>query len=206
MKVVLNTAYLGNIQYYAAIKNADEVLIEVCDHYEKQSYRNRCEIYGANGLLKLVIPLERKGKRIPVKNVKMDHEQKWRHEHWRSLASAYRSSPYFEYYEDHLEPFFKKEYECLAEFNQLLQEKILNLLQIDTPISYTTEYNKEYDGYLDLREKIHPRNKPSLQIPVEGYMQVFDAKCGFISNLSIVDLMFNEGPRGVVLLNNVNLD
>ncbi len=205
MKVILNSVYLGNIQYYAAIKNADEVIIEVCDHYEKQSYRNRCEIYGANGLLKLIIPLERRGKRIPVNSIKMDNEQRWRHEHWRSLASAYRSSPYFEYYEDHFEPFFKKEYERLSEFNQLLQEKILTLLQIDTPITYTTEYHKNYEGYLDLREKIHPRHKPMEQIPPEGYTQVFEDKCGFIPNLSIVDLMFNEGPRGVLLLKNVKI-
>jgi hypothetical protein len=200
MRVVLNSVYLGNIQYYTALKNADEVIIEVCDHYEKQSYRNRCEIYGANGLLKLIIPLERKGKRVPLHDVKIDNEQRWRHEHWRSLASAYRSSPYFEYYEDHFEPFFKKEFASLSEFNQALQEKILTLLQIETPVTFSTEYQKEYEGFVDLREKIHPRNKPTGQIPSEGYTQVFEDKCGFISNLSIVDLMFNEGPRGVLLL------
>lgn len=199
-KIVLNSVYLGNIQYFTALKNADEVLIEIYDHYEKQSFRNRTEIYGANGLLKLIIPLERRGKRMPMNSVKLDNDQRWRFEHWRSLESAYRSSPYFEYYEDHFEPFFKKEYTYLAEFNQLLQEKVLSLLQIDTKISYTTSYEKTHEGYTDLRNTIHPRLKPNEQIPAAGYYQVFDAKCGFIPNLSILDLMFNEGPRGVSLL------
>ena len=96
MKVILNTNYFGNIHYFSVFKNADEVLIEVCDHYEKQSYRNRTEIYGANGLLKLVIPLNRQGKRTVVKDVLIDNSQKWQNEHWRSIQSAYRSSPYFE--------------------------------------------------------------------------------------------------------------
>ena len=199
-KVILNSVYLGNLAYYTALKNADEVLIEECEHYEKQSFRNRTEIYGANGLLKLIIPLERKGRRTPLNTVKIDNEQRWRFEHWRSLESAYRSSPYFEYYEDHFEPFFKKEYTLLTDFNRELQETILKFLQIDTTISYTTEYHKTYDGYTDLREKIHPRIKPEPQVPKEPYYQVFDSKCGFIPNLSILDLMFNEGPRGVALL------
>jgi hypothetical protein len=201
VKVILNSVYLGNIAYYSALKNADEALIEVCDHYEKQSYRNRTEIYGANGLLKLIIPLERRGKRMPLHTVKIDNEQRWRFEHWRSLESAYRSSPYFEYYEDHFAPFYSKNYTYLGEFNQLLQEKVIQLLKIETKISYTTEYHKEYGSdYLDLRNKIHPRIKPEPQMPTENYYQVFDAKCGFIPNLSILDLMFNEGPRGIAFL------
>lgn len=199
MKVILGSHYTGNIAYYKALKNADEALIEINDHYEKQSYRNRAEIYGANGKLKLILPLERRGTRTPMKNIKLDNSQNWQKLHWRSLESAYRSSPYFEYYERHFEPFYSQSYENLIDFNRDLFEKITTLLEIDTPVSYTEKYEKEYDGYEDLREIIHPKvDHPKNSIDFE-YMQVFDMKYGFIPNLSILDLMFNEGPRCVTL-------
>ncbi len=200
MKVLLGSHYTGNIAYYKALKQADEALIEVHDHYEKQSYRNRCEIYGANGKLKLILPLERRGSRTPMNEVKLDATQQWQKLHWRSLESAYRSSPYFEYYESHFAPFYQATYESLTELNQAIFEKVTTLLQIDTPVTYTTKYEKAYEGYEDLREVIHPKvNDPRNSIDFE-YMQVFDMKYGFIPNLSILDLMFNEGPRGVTLL------
>lgn len=201
MKVVLGSQYTGNIAYFSALKNAEEALIEVHDHYEKQTFRNRCEIYGANGKLKLTLPLVRQGKRIPLTNVKIDNSQDWQKLHWRSFQSAYRSSPYFEYYESHFETFFNQPYESLVELNKALLEKITTLLQIEVPITYTESYQKEYEGYEDLREiispkvKDHPRNRINFE-----YMQVFDMKYGFIPNLSILDLMFNEGPRCVTLL------
>lgn len=200
MKVILGSHYTGNIAYYKALKNADEALIEINDHYEKQSYRNRAEIYGANGKLKLILPLERRGTRTPMKEIKLDNTQNWQKLHWRSLESAYRSSPYFEYYESHFEPFYNQPYDNLIDLNIGLFEKITSLLEIDTPVSYTEKYEKEYEGYEDLREIIHPKvNHPKNSIDFD-YMQVFDMKYGFIPNLSMLDLMFNEGPRCVSLL------
>ncbi len=197
MKAILNTNYFGNIQYFSVLKNADEVLIEIQDHYEKQSYRNRTEIYGANGLLKLIIPLNRQGKRTLVKDLLIDNTQKWQNEHWRSIQSAYRSSPYFEYYEDHFEAIYKKKHENLLDLNTLLLEKIVSLLKIETKISYTQEYQKTYEGFEDYREVIHPRHKPSENFPKTPYVQVFQEKCGFIPNLSVMDILFNEGPSAV---------
>lgn len=200
MKVILGSQYTGNIAYYKALKNADEALIEINDHYEKQSFRSRCEIYGANGKLNLILPLQRRGTRTPLKEVMLDNSQDWQKLHWRSLASAYRSSPYFEYYEQHFEPFFQQPYERLVDLNNGLFEKIKQLLEINTPIRYTEKYEKSYEGFEDLREILHPKViHEKNQIDFE-YMQVFDMKYGFIPNLSILDLMFNEGPRCVSLL------
>ncbi|CAG5081995.1 WbqC family protein [Parvicella tangerina] len=200
MKVLLGSHYTGNIAYYKALKNADEALIEVHDHYVKQSYRNRCEIYGANGKLKLILPLERSGTRTPMHEVRIDNSQQWQKLHWRSLESAYRSSPYFEYYESHFSPFYQEPFESLVALNKALFEKITSLLEIDTPVNYTTSYEKEYEGFEDLREVIHPKvDHPKNRINFE-YMQVFDMKYGYIPNLSMLDLMFNEGPRCVALL------
>lgn len=200
MNIILGSHYTGNIAYYKALKNANKALIEIHDHYKKQSYRNRCEIYGANGKLKLILPLERRGTRTPMKDVKIDNSQDWQKLHWRSLESAYRSSPYFEYYEGYFTPFYQEKFESLIDFNKALFEKITTLLQIDTPVSYTTKYEKEYEGFEDLREIIHPKIvNPKNSIDFE-YMQVFDTKYGFIPNLSMLDLMFNEGPRCVAFL------
>ncbi|MCB9195249.1 MAG: WbqC family protein [Flavobacteriales bacterium] len=200
MKVILGSHYTGNIAYYKALKNAEEALIEVNDHYEKQSYRSRCEIYGANGKLNLILPLQRRGTRVAMKDVLLDNTQDWQKLHWRSLESAYRSSPYFEYYERHFEGFFHQTFDKLADFNRAIFEKVTTLLEIDTPIRYTEKYEKAYEGFDDLRELIHPKAKnPWNSIDFE-YMQVFDMKYDFIPNLSILDLMFNEGPRCVSLL------
>lgn len=200
MKVLLGSHYTGNIAYYKALKNADEAKIEVYDHYEKQSYRNRAEIYGANGKLKLILPLERRGTRTPMVNVMLDNSQDWQKLHWRSLESAYRSSPYFEYYESHFEIFYQEPYESLVAFNKAIFEKITSLLQIDTPVSYTSAYEKEHEGFVDLRPIIHPKVNHEMNSIDFEYMQVFDMKYGFTPNLSILDLMFNEGPRCVTLL------
>lgn len=200
MNVILGSHYVGNIAYYKAIKNANHVLLEHWDHYEKQSFRSRCEIYGANGKLKLILPLERRGTRMPTCEVEIDNTQQWQKLHWRSLESAYRSSPYFEYYERHFEEIYQKSFVKLVDLNTEIRKKVLQLLEIDTTITYTDKYNKKYEEYIDLREIIHPKvNAPQNQIDFE-YMQVFDMKYGFIPNLSILDLMFNEGPRCVSLL------
>jgi hypothetical protein len=200
MKVLLGSHYTGSIAYFRALKHADEAMIEIHEHYQKQSYRNRCEIYGANGKLKLILPLERRGTRTPMNQVRLDNSQDWQKLHWRSLESAYRSSPYFEYYESHFESFYKTKYESLTTFNAAFLAKIVSLLQIDTTISYTEKYKKVYEGYEDLREIIHPKVTHEKNNITFEYMQVFDMKFGFLPNLSILDLMFNEGPRCVTLL------
>ena len=124
MKAVLSSVYCGSIEYYSVLNNAEEVLIDSHEHYAKQTYRNRCEIYGANGKLNLTIPLVRRGKRVAVHDAQIENDFGWRKLHWRSIESAYRSSPYFEFYEHHFIPIFEKEHTHLFQLNQEIQNKI----------------------------------------------------------------------------------
>ena len=200
MKAILSSVYFGSIEYYTVLKNAEEVLIDSHEHYIKQTYRNRCEIYGANGKLKLTIPLLRRGKRVPVNDAHIENEHAWRKLHWRSIESAYRSSPYFEFYEHHFIPIFEKDHTQLFELNQDIQNKIIQILNLDVVVKETESYQKEHSGYTDYRDAIHPKIPPKNKLADKRYIQVFESKYGFIPNLSILDLLFNEGPNAISFL------
>ncbi len=132
MNVVLSSVYAGNIDYFSCIKNADTILIDAHEHFIKQSYRNRCEVYGANGKLSLVIPIQRKPGKTPMKEVKIDYSQNWQKIHWKSFESSYRSSPYFEFYEDQfIHLFHKSKPQYLVEFHIQVQDIILKILDLD---------------------------------------------------------------------------
>jgi len=202
-KVILTTAYFAPVQYYSKLKNADLVLIEQHDNYTKQSYRNRCAIYGANGLLTLSIPIV-KGKypKIKTRDICIDYATNWQLNHWKSIESAYRSAPFFEYYVDAIIPFFNKQYKFLIDYNMEIQKATLDQLDIAVACLKTEAYIHEYEFY-DLRQTIHPK-RDSLTIDdtfvIKEYYQIFSMKHGFIPNLSIIDLLFNEGPAAVEYL------
>lgn len=193
-EVVLSTAYAPPISYIKEIANADKVWIESKENFQKQSYRNRCKIAGANGALNLIVPIQRKGERTLITEVAINQDENWQNLHWRSLEAAYRSSPYFEYYEHQLMSFYKNEFTNLFEFNTELLKKILSILQIDTTVELTSDYIKEYDSTKDLRNVIHPKKEPLF---TQSYIQVFGDRYDFIPDLSIFDLLFNEGPNSV---------
>jgi hypothetical protein len=194
-KIIVGTQYFGNIEFFTYLNRADEVLIEVNDHFEKQTLRNRTTILGANGPLHLIVPLLRRGQRIATKDVKIENEHLWQRLHWRSLESAYRRSAYFEYYEHHLEPFFTQEYTSLLELNTAIFIKLCALLNIEKPITYTQSYEKSHLVYTDLRRIGNPKNNQEIQYPEKPYIQVFEDRNGFVANASILDLLFSEGPR-----------
>ena len=198
-EVVLSTAYLPPIDYFSSILSSSKCCIEQFENYQKQSYRSRCHIYSANGLLSLVIPVLRdNGHSVPVREVKIDYSRKWQQQHWMAIVSAYRMSPFFEYYQDDFEPFYKsQEIEYLFDFNLKLTTMLLNLAGINREISLTDSYENHE---VDLREAIHPKRPSLLQNKNGQYHQVFAHKYGFIANLSIVDLLFNEGPDTVSYL------
>lgn len=200
MKVVVGTTYCGNIQYYSILKNSEEILMDVNGHFEKQSYRNRTSIHGANGLLNLIIPLNRRGIRVPIKDVTINNDEAWQKLHWRSFESAYRSSPYFEYYEHDFKALYETKFENLLEFNLALHNKIVKLLGLNLNLSFTESYQKEHEGFEDYRSLIHPKVKGEVQYPANKYIQVFEDRNGFIPNLSILDLLFNEGPNSISYL------
>lgn len=190
------------------LKN-NEAIIELFEHFIKQTYRNRCSIYGANGKLDLIVPVEKsKGsERKIMKDCRISYSDPWQKLHWRSLESAYRRSPYFEYYEDGLAPFYEKKVEFLVDWNEMLQEKICELLQQDLRWKKTEKYEEENPDSMDLRGSFDPNKMQNAGIEIaavaralprndfESYVQVFGTRYGFIHDLSIVDLLFNTGPE-----------
>ena len=199
--ICLSTAYLAPVEYYSEIAKADSVFIESYDYYSKQTYRNRCLIAAANGPMALSIPVEKAGsEKMLTRDVRISKHNDWQLNHWRSIESAYNSTPFFEYYKDDLFPFYEKEWNYLIDFNLEIQSKILELLNLETIIQLTGEYkNTLDDSVLDLREVIHPK-KETQSVGYNTYYQVFEQRFGFQPNLSIIDLLFNMGNESIFSL------
>lgn len=200
---VLSSSYLGPIQYYSKLKNYSECIIEHHEHFPKQTYRSRCDVYSPNGILTLSIPLVKRNHRQLTKDIKISYEYDWQKLHWRSLESCYRRSPFFEYFEDDFLAFYTdKKFDFLVDLNEELNQEILKLLKLKPKYSFTTEYLKTYPNADDFRDIISPKELLSLdtQFTPNPYMQVFESRHGFLPNLSILDLLFNEGSRAIELL------
>jgi len=182
------------------LKQSDKLWIEKCEHFPKQTYRNRASIYSPNGKLDLIIPVK-KGSNVHtrIKDVRISYESDWQRLHWMSLQTAYRRSAYFEFYEDDFRPFFEKQYTFLFDYNLELLTLLLNLLKAGKDFAFTEEYVKSYANISDFRELIHPKKKME-SFTVKPYFQVFEPKYGFIPNLSIVDLLFSQGPHSQAYL------
>ena len=204
MNILLHPTYFPNLAHFVAMAHANEVVFEVEDHFLKQTYRNRCYIYGANGKLALNIPVVHSQKnRQKYKDVKIFNVEKWQDQHWKSLLSAYRTSPFFEYYEDELQPLFEEKTNFILDFNFKCFETICECLQMDLNTSKTEVYQKETENAADYRYLVDA--KKGYLKPFETYNQVFQEKHGFINNLSILDLLFNEGPNTVNYLESQTL-
>jgi|SRR5690554_218343 len=196
--ITLSSAYLGPILHYALLSQNETYEIDTAEHFVKQSYRSRCEIYGANGRLKLIVPLEKWKNNSPIKDIKISYDENWQSLHWRSFESAYRLSPFFDFFEEDFRPFYEKKYSFLIELNRELEEKIKSLLKITATANYTETYKKCDPDY---RKLISPKNKAVVQaVNFEHYYQVFEDKYGFLENLSILDLLFNLGPASKAYL------
>jgi len=197
--VLLSTAYLPPVQYIGKFTGGNPVLIEKHENYQKQSYRNRCYIYGANGKLCLVIPvIKHHGEKTPVHAVEIDYDNPWQKIHLKSIESAYRLSPFYEYYADDFVALYGKKPALLFDWNLTLLNHIIKCLNLGEPPRTTSAYEKNAGAASDFRERIHP--KPRLYRPDPlfqpvPYSQVFRERHGFIPNLSIIDLLFNEGPH-----------
>ena len=198
MRAVICPAYLPNVAYFAYLTKQETSYFATDTHYKKQTFRNRSEIYGANGKLNLIIPIIHKKQTFQLEqDVEISYEINWQKEHWKSICSAYRSSPFFEYYEADLDPFFDKKTKSLFDFNLSLIEKIMMLLEL--PYSFQKiSFNKEKDQRID--ELLLAKKRPVIQ--QEKYIQVFVSKLGFIPNLSIMDALFNLGPNCAFYIKN----
>lgn len=197
---VLSIAYLPPIQYFCKLMQFNRILIENDEHYNKQSYRNRFRILTSNGIQTLSVPVHKQhGHKVKIKEVRIDHTKDWQRNHWRAIESAYSSSPFFEFYKDDLWPFFETKYTFLFDYDMDLIHLLLELLEVSVQIEYTDQfYPHYYDPYIDYRQSIHPKRRmqtpDTLFQPVE-YHQVFSDRFSFVPNLSILDLLMNEGPE-----------
>lgn len=202
-KLLLHPAYFGPVSQYAAMIKAEKVVFENEDNYQKQTYRNRMYIYGANGKLSLNVPIRHTGNKSnhqKYRDVRIENDFPWQKQHWRSLETVYRSSPFFEFYEDDFKPLYDENFEFLIDFNYKCFEMAQESLQVEINFEKTTEYFLNPEGMVNGRSLINAKN--SKPVIIEPYTQVFQEKFGFLNDLSIVDLLFNEGPNAVNYLKN----
>jgi hypothetical protein len=198
--VLIELQYLPPISYFSTIAGAQHVILEKCEHYQKQSYRNRCYVNTAQGKTMLIVPLTSKHGKVLIKDVRIDHTQKWADTHWRTIQSAYGKAPFFEHYADDLRQLLYSRYEFLFDMNLDLLTMCLKWLKWDLKIQQSKTYDVTLsDTISDLRSVITPKTggyatfyKPAV------YYQVFGTK--FIENLSLIDLIFCEGPGAASLV------
>lgn len=189
--VLLSTAYLPNINYLSQVLNHDVVVIEKHEHFVKQTYRNRCEILTSNGKLSLSIPLVKQADKELIADKKISYAEDWQKQHWRAITSAYKNSPYFEFFEDEFKPFYENKYELLLDYNTQLLQTILHILRVKKQIEFTSQFDMSPSNCSDLRMLSDLNNTDNSN--VKPYYQVFADKQGFTANLSCLDALFNIG-------------
>jgi len=191
---IMPLSYLPPIEFYQIMLKYKNVVLDIHEHFHKQFYFNRCEIYGANGKLKLSVPVKKNRDRTPLKDASVSYDQNWRTIHWRSIQAAYRRSPFFEYYENEMAPIYLNHApEKLIDWNLKLFELVNNLLGVEVRLSFTESYQKVYENAADYRNLNLPKLSGISALKEIQYQQVFQEKYGFIKNLSILDLLFCEG-------------
>ncbi len=199
--IIIPTSYLPALNYFSEIVTAQHIFIEASENYVKQSLRNRCYIYAANGVLCLSVPVQKKNTPFQAtKDIRIDYSTPWQANHWHSIVSAYNASPFFIYFRDDLAPFYEKKINFLLDFNTQILDMLVNkALGLKNKIQFTDNYIKDYTAEKDLRyicaakRKCKPENS-FVADSVTPYFQLFAHKFGFKANLSIIDLLFNEGP------------
>jgi hypothetical protein len=201
MDILIHPNYFPNIHQFTQIIKADIILFEASDNYQKQTFRNRTYIYGANGKLGLFVPvIHTHNNRELFKDVKISYDSNWMDLHLKSLQSAYRSSPYFEYFEDNFVKLYSEKEKFLVDFNIKCIKLISNLLDLNLNYKISNEYIEKTNDIIDLRGLSNARKEKKIDTP--KYIQVFESKHGYLNNLSIVDLIFSEGPNSVSLVTN----
>lgn len=207
MKALLLSTFFGPVQWYQKLNRSERVYIESdSDYYMKQSYRNRCLIATTNGVQALTVPVSVETT-ASGKTVRVSDHGNWRHQHWQALTSAYGDSPFFQYYEDDLRPFFTERWELLFDYNEAIRHCMCQLLDVQPTVQLCSrpvieKVKREGIGDVaDFREVIDAKHPlPDATFQPRRYYQVYERKHGFLPNLSVLDLLFNMGPEGVFYL------
>ncbi|WP_163399029.1 WbqC family protein [Flavobacterium fluviatile] len=195
MNSLLLPTYFPSISHFAVMAQSEKIIFEMEDNFQKQTNRNRTYIYSPNGIQLLNIPIKHsKSTHQKTKDVLIENEFDWQKQHFKSLEAAYRSSPFFEFFEDDIVPVFKKKHTFLMDLNMEVLDTVTKCLRMKLEFGKTTEYFHEAENISDFR---YLANGKKDQNSFEKYPQVFDDKHGFINNLSVLDLLFNEGKFGM---------
>ena len=196
--ILIHPGYFPSISHFVAMAQSDLVTFEMDDNFQKQTNRNRMYIYSPNGIQLLNIPVKHsKTAHQKTKDIQLETAFDWQKQHFKSLEAAYRSSPFFEYFEDDIVPIFEKKHNFLMDLNLQTMEIVSKCLRFEFDYNETTEYFHTVDNKTDLRHLINGKKDTSI---FEPYTQVFEEKNGFLNNLSILDLLFNEGRHALEYL------
>ena len=203
MKILIHPTYFPNIEFFSHLLKSKNLIFEINDFYQKQTFRNRTSIYGSNGRLNLIIPVSfSSSKKEKLKDIRIcNNNSNWQKNHLKSIQIAYRSSPYFEFFEDHFIEIFEKKEEFLIDITIKSIRIIFNILEKDLKFKFTSSFQDNYNSNLDFRNLGFRNSKAKTNI-IRPYTQVFETEHGFISNLSVIDLVFNEGLNSLNYFNN----
>lgn len=202
--MLLHPTYFPNIAHFVALIKSKEVVFEVCDNYQKQTYRNRSDIYSANGKLSLSVPVSYTQKlRQKTKDVLISSVDDWQSKHLKSFDSSYRMSPFYEFYIDDLMPIFKTEFKYLLDLNLKCFELLTKALELEISTRLSEDFTIPDNSSYDFRNLVNTKKNNAFQF--NKYTQVFTEKHGYITNLSILDLLFNEGPNAINYLESQTL-
>ena len=210
MNVLLVTSYWPNLHYFFYVLNASIINIEQFDNYSKQSYRNRTQILSANGILNLSIPIKKNKSEKVINSIEISYKEDWQKNHWRAITSAYKNSPYFDFFEEDLKVFYSNKYNLLIDYNTDQLKFIVKVLKQKKNIQLTKQYESNPESVIDLRTIIHPKQSYLSDKLVankldQSYYQTFENKISFTPNLSILDLLFNKGLHTIDYLKSIDL-
>ena len=206
MKILVHPTYFPSIATFATLVQND-VVWEAHDNFQKQTYRNRCYICTDKGKHMLNIPIKHVGGnegRQKYSDVEIENEYNWKKVHWRTLETAYRTSPFFEFYEDDIRPLYEGNEASLYEFNMKTVQTVADIIGVEIPVEKTSTYELQSEKHSDARFLVEAKRE--LPIKMEPYTQVFVERNGFIPNLSVLDLLFNEGTNTLSYLKNQPLE
>ena len=197
--ILIHPCYFGPIDLYVALAQSETFVLEKQDNYQKQTYRTRQYIYGANGKLLLNIPIKHReqktDKHQKYKDIRIENAFKWQRLHWKSFEAAYRTSPFFEFYEDEFIGLFENKATFLMDFNLKCMQIVFDCLGLDFDFKFTEEFDLNPKNFEDQRYLVNSKRKTMADL--DPYIQVFESKYSYISNLSVLDLLFNKGPSAL---------
>ncbi|MBO5865278.1 MAG: WbqC family protein [Bacteroidaceae bacterium] len=201
MELLTHPLYLAPVPLYVQLYSADTLVVDDVSPFVKQTFRNRAVVAAENGAQPLTVPVVHDGAKVAMRDIRISEHGNWRHQHWNALVSAYRKSPFFEYYADDFVHFYEERDGFLMDFNLRLHAVVCDLLGLEIDVKFLSDEAVGGSGRLDMRHIAEPKALAALGVGMsQSYYQVFAQRNGFIPSLSIVDLLFNTGPEGLLVL------